>query len=198
MRKNELQAQVRRLARSGWSLIELLIVVVVLAIAAVIVIPYAASGASTAGQSAARFLVTDMLAAQMDAVSTQGFRRVHFFADGSGWCVVVLDSDELDEPFNALTATYAEDAIESQGQNQQSIVDFVQDSRFRDITILNPNFDNGELDVTFDPIGGIVTNQGAPSLGGSVEIASGEFTWEIAVAPLTGKVTVTNTSGGVQ
>ena len=198
MHQNEYQTQSSRFARAGWSFIELLSVLVVLAISAVIVIPYAASGASAAGQSATRFLVTDMLAAQMDAVATQGFRRLHFFTDGSGWCVVVLDSSELNDPFNPATAIYAEDAIESQGQNQQSIVNFVQDKRYKDITIENPNFDNGSLNVTFDPTGGIVTSEGMPSLGGSVEITSGDFRWEITVAPLTGKVSVSETTGEIQ
>jgi prepilin-type N-terminal cleavage/methylation domain-containing protein len=194
--KKHVIKQLQRYARSGWSLIELLTVVVVLGVAAMIVIPYAASGASASGQSAARLLVTDMLAAQMDAVATQNFRRVHFYSDGSGWCILELDAGELADPFDPITATYAEDAVESQGQNQQSITNFVKDARFRNITIENVNFGTGFEYITFDPTGGILANDGSPSLGGSVEITSGKFTWTITLAPLTGKVSVRETTGG--
>ena len=195
MQKIESHQEKTRCFRAGWSIVELLTVVVVLAAAAIFIVPYAASGASTAGQSATRLLVTDMLAAQMDAVATQGFRRVHFFSDGSGWCVLVLQSDELDDPFDASNATYAADEIESQGQNQQSIVNFPNDTRYKGIGIENPDFDNGSSDVTFDPMGGIVANNGTPSLGGSVAITSGKYSWEVTVAPLTGKVSVFETTG---
>ena len=181
--------------RKGWSLIELLTVIVVLGIAAVITIPYGASGASAAGQSAARLLVTEMLAAQMDAVATQSFRRVHFYDDGTGWCILELTSSQLNDPFDAVTATYAEDAIESQGQNQQSVVHFVQDTRFKNVSIMNPIFDKNSSDVTFDPTGGIVANNGSPSLGGSVKVASGAYSWVLTVGPLTGKISISESLG---
>ena len=189
MKKHEF-TQPKRYARAGWSLIELLAVVVILGIAAMIIIPFAASGASASGQSAARVLVTDMLAAQMDAVATQGFRRVHFYGDGTGWCILELNASELSLPFDSATATYAENAIESQGQDQKSIIHFVQDTRFNDIAVENVNFGTGTAGVTFDPTGGITASDGAPSLGGSVDITSGDFGWTITIAPLTGKVSV--------
>jgi hypothetical protein len=171
-------------------------VTVVLAIAAIIVIPYAASGASATGQAASRLLVTDLLTAQMDAVATQGFRRVHFYSDGSGWCIVQLEQGELADPFDAGTAVYVADAIESQGQGQQSIIQLDQDVRFQDISIQNISFGKSITSVTFDPTGGIITDDGAPSLGGSVDIVSGTYSWTISIAPLTGKVSVNENVGG--
>jgi prepilin-type N-terminal cleavage/methylation domain-containing protein len=182
-------------ARTGWSLIELLTVVVVLSIAAVITIPYAASGDSAAGQSAARLLVSEILGAQMDAIATQSFRRVHFYDDGTGWCVLVLDSSQLNIPFDSETAIYAEDEFESQGQNQQSIIHLIQDSRFNNVMIKDPTFDINSTDVTFDPTGGIIANDGTPSLGGSVELTSGSFSWVLTVAPLTGKISISESTG---
>ena len=182
-------------ARTGWSLIELLTVVVVLSIAAVITIPYAASGDSAVGQSAARLLVSEILGAQMDAIASQSFRRVHFYDDGTGWCVLVLDSGQLNIPFDPETAIYAEDEFESQGQNQQSIIHLIQDSRFNNVMIKNPTFDINSTDVTFDPTGGIVANDGTPSLGGSVELTSGSFSWVLTVAPLTGKISISESTG---
>ncbi len=168
--------------RGGWTLIEVLITVVVLSISSYFIIPYATAGASASGQSAARMAVTEILAAQMDAVATQGYRRINFFADGSGWCIEELESSELLTPFDFATATFAEDAIESQGQGQQSITIFSQDSRFQDITIENALFDGANLNVTFDSTGGIIAADGSPSTGGSFELHSGEFQWEIQLA----------------
>ena len=182
-------------ARTGWSLIELLTVVVVLSIAVVITIPYAASGDSAVGQSAARLLVSELLGAQMDAIASQSFRRVHFYDDGTGWCVLVLDSSQLNIPFDPETAIYAEDEFESQGQNQQSIIHLIQDSRFNNVMIKDPTFDINSTDVTFDPTGGIVANDGTPSLGGSVELTSGSFSWVLTVAPLTGKISISESTG---
>ena len=181
--------------RQGFTLIELLITVVVLGISSFVLIPYATSGDSASGQSATRMVVTEILAAQMDAVATQGYRRIHFFLDGSGWCVEELDSTQLMNAFDFGTATFAEDAAESQGQGQQSIIRFTEDNRFRLITIQSARFDGVNANVIFDPTGGIIAPDGSPSTGGSFELHSGEFQWEIQLAPLTGKITVNELGG---
>ncbi len=177
--------------RRGWTYIELLTTITVLAIAAVVLVPHASSGASAAGQSATRLLVTDVLAAQMDAVANQEFRRIHFFADGSGWCVEILDSSQLSTPYNSATALYADDASESQGHDQKTYINFNQDSRFSNMSIDSPLFDGANTSVIFDQTGGIVAPNGSPSTGGSFEVHSGEHAWQVQLAPLTGKVTVT-------
>ena len=187
--------QQSEIAHRGFTLIELLTTVVILGITAFVVIPYATSGSAAAGQSAARMAVIEILAAQMDAVATQSYRRIHFFSDGSGWCVEELDSSQLMNAFDVATAIFAVDAIESQGQDQQSIIRFNEDTRFRDITIQNTLFDGANLNVTLDPTGGIIAPDGSPSTGGSFELHSGEHQWEIQLAPLTGKVTVVDLSG---
>ncbi|MBC8421631.1 type II secretion system protein, partial [bacterium] len=168
MPKKHLHKSSRR--QYGWTLIELLITVVVLGISSFVLIPYATSGDSASGQSATRMVVTEILAAQMDAVATQGYRRIHFFVDGSGWCVEELDSTQLMNAFDFGTAAFAEDAVESQGQSQQSITRFTEDSRFRLITLQNALFDGMNTNVIFDPTGGIIAPDGSPSTGGSVEL----------------------------
>jgi|TARA_B100000959_G_scaffold286307_1_gene364403 type II secretory pathway pseudopilin PulG len=182
--------------RRGWTLIELLTTVAILVVSSYVLIPYATSGDSSSGQSATRMVVTEILAAQMDAVATQGYRRIHFFEDGSGWCVEKLDSIQLADSFDFATANFADDIIESQGQGQQSIIRFTEDDRFSSITISKIQFDGEYLDVIFDPTGGIVASDGSPSTGGSVELWSGKFHWKIQMAPLTGKVTVVDFGGG--
>ena len=179
----------------GFTLVELLTTCVVLVIAAVIVIPYASVGASSSGQSAARYAVSSILTAQMDAIATQGYRRIHFYTDGSGWCVEIIEQSDLANPFNAGTAIFAEDATESQGQSQQSIMKFDSDSRFGDVSIDQALFDGVSENITFDPTGGIVASDGSPSTGGSFVIQSGEYAWQVQLAPLTGKIEVAEMVG---
>ena len=188
--KNNATSKISTLRR-GWTYIELLTTITVLAVAAVVLVPHASSGASASGQSATRLVVTDILAAQMDAVANQEFRRIHFFADGSGWCVEILDSSQLSTPYNSATALYADDASESQGHDQKTYINFNQDSRFSNMSIDSPLFDGANTSVIFDQTGGIVAPNGSPSTGGSFEVHSGEHAWQVQLAPLTGKVTVT-------
>ena len=139
--------------------------------------------------------MTDILAAQMDAVAQQEFRRIHFFADGSGWCVEVLASGQLGTPFDSATAQFADDETESQGHNQKSYVDFTLDTRYNNMSIVSPLFDAANTSVIFDQTGGIIAPDGSPSTGGSFELQSGEHAWRINLAPLTGKVTVLKIEG---
>jgi type II secretory pathway pseudopilin PulG len=181
--------------RKGWALIEVLTTITVLVIAAVVLVPHASSGASASGQSVTRLAVTDILAAQMDAVANQDFRRIHFFTDGSGWCTEVLDSTQLATPFSAGTAEYAVDETESQGHNQTSYIDFNKDNRFRTMSIVSPLFDGTNTSVIFDQTGGIIAPDGSPSTGGSFEVHSDNHAWQVQLAPLTGKVDVTKVGG---
>ena len=80
-------------------------------------------------------------------------------------------------------------------QGQQSIIRFTEDNRFRLITIQSARFDGVNANVIFDPTGGIIAPDGSPSTGGSFELHSGEFQWEIQLAPLTGKITVNELGG---
>jgi type II secretory pathway pseudopilin PulG len=173
-----------------------MVVLAMLVIVATITIPHAASGAGPSGQAAARTLVSDLLSAQMDAVAAQEYRRVHFFDDGRGWCVLVLPSNALGDPFDQATAVYMADEVESQGQGQFAITDFQQDGRFRNVSIAAASFDGDSREVTFDPSGGIVASDGSPGLGGTVQIDSGQTSWEVQVAPLTGHITVSEVTGG--
>ena len=182
--------------RKGFTLLELLVTVVVIVIASVILVPYATMGDSAAGQSASRLAVSNILTAQMDAIATQSYRRVHFYSDGSGWCVEIVELADLANPFDAETALFAEDLVESQGQDQQAIMNFSEDNRFQDIEVSDVLFDGANSSVTFDPTGGIIATDGTPSTGGSFTVNSGAHSWEIALAPLTGKVTVERVDGG--
>ena len=182
-------------AKHGYTIIELIVTITVLIIASWILIPYATMGDASAGQSASRMAVSHMLTAQMDAIAEQGYRRVYFYPDGSGWCVEIIEQGNLAAPFDSNTANFAELKTESQGQDGFAIMNFKTDRRFQDISINNVSFDVGSESVIFDPAGGIVASDGSPSTGGSFTLHSGEHSWDIALAPLTGKISV-QLSGG--
>ena len=76
--------------KRGYTIIELIVTIAVLVIASWILVPYATMGDASAGQSASRMAVSHMLTAQMDAIAEQGFRRVYFYPDGSGWCIEIV------------------------------------------------------------------------------------------------------------
>ena len=195
-RMMKMQSQIKHTVhRKGWTFIELLMTILILSIAAMALVPSASSGASSSGQSATRLVVTDILAAKMDAVARQEFRRIHFFSDGSGWCIEVLESGQLATPYAQSSAVYADDVSESQGHNQKSYIDFNQDTRFKNIAIISPLFDGSNTSLIFDQTGGIIAPDGSPSTGGSFEVHSGSFSWQIQLAPLTGKVTITKLGG---
>lgn len=190
--KAQLQLQIHR---RGWTLVELITTMVIIAIAAIVIVPYASSGNSATGQSVTRLIITDILSAQMDAIANQEYRRIHFFDDGRGWCVEIVESDQLAEAYDPDLAQYVENIIESQGQNQQAIVDFSEDDRFIHISIKDVLFDGLYPSIIFDPTGGIIAPDGSPSTGGSFEVHSGGFAWEIRLAPLTGKIEVVDLGG---
>ena len=176
--------------RRGYTIIELIVTIAVLIIASWILVPYATMGDASAGQSASRMAVSHMLTAQMDAIAEQGYRRVYFYPDGSGWCVEIVEQDNLAAQFDANTSNFSELKTESQGQDGFAIMNFTTDRRFRTISIDNISFDGGNESIIFDPAGGIVASDGSPSTGGSITLRSGSHSWDIAIAPLTGKISV--------
>ena len=176
--------------RRGYTIIELIVTIAVLTIASWILVPYATMGDASAGQSASRMAVSHMLTAQMDAIAEQGYRRVYFYPDGSGWCVEIVEQGNLAAQFDANTSNFSELKTESQGQDGFAIMNFTTDKRFQTISIDNISFDGGNESIIFDPVGGIVASDGSPSTGGSITLRSGKHSWDIALAPLTGKISV--------
>ena len=185
------QANMKR----GFTIIELIVTIAVLVIASWILVPYATMGDASSGQSASRLAVSQMLTAQMDAIAEQGYRRIYFYPNGSGWCVEIVEQGNLAAPFDANTANFAELKTESQGQDGYAIMTFTTDRRFRAISIDNVSFDGGSESIIFDPAGGIVASDGSPSTGGSFTLHSGDHSWDIALAPVTGKISVQSNGG---
>src|SRR4051812_28020872 len=79
--------------RSAYTLIELLIVIAIMGISGALLIPNMVNRDSMNVQSAVRLIIGDLSFAQSDALAHQELRRVHFYDDGRGYCLIRLSSN---------------------------------------------------------------------------------------------------------
>ncbi|MFM7260532.1 MAG: Tfp pilus assembly protein FimT/FimU [bacterium] len=181
----------RRAFHRAYTLIEVLIVVAILGLAAAILIPSMSGRGDFDTQAAVRALISDISFAQSDALANQGFRRIHFYDEGNGWCLLKLDEDQLGEPFDPATADYVADPLKGGARGGAYAVDFAQDDRFASVRIEGISIDGGRRQITFDELGGTVTNGGLPGTGGSLILRSPDAAYRLDLSPVTGKVRVT-------
>lgn len=161
----------RCVIRSGFTLVEVLVVMVILGLSAAIVVPALLQPGTLGVQAAGRMAISDILIAQNDAIASQSTRRVVFDAPNNRYRLT-------DQAGNTLTATWRT----NNGGVANYIVDFNTDPRFTGVVMQNPNF-NGVATLEFDALG-------APTDGGSVELIAGNTRYRINVAPFTGLVTI--------
>ena len=146
----------RRHARGhGYTLIELLLVVALLGLAATLLIPNMVGRDAMRVQAAVRKIIGDLSFAQSDALAHQEYRRVHFYADGRGYCIERVTQATYADDFDPDTADYISDPISSTtGSGGRFITDFSIDSRFEGVVITAVNIDAGGSQVVYDPLGG--------------------------------------------
>lgn len=172
----------RQSGRPGYTLIELLIVVGVLGLAAALLVPSIGQPDTLTIQGAVRRLIGDISFAQSDALAQQENRRIQFYSDGTGYIL-------LRPPYDPNT-DFVYDPLARQDNGGAYIVDFEQDERFAGLSISSVNLDGGADYLTFDELGGTVSGGGGPGTGGTITIESANATYQITVAPFTGKLTV--------
>ena len=182
----------RKSARS-YTLIELIMVMAVLALAAAILIPNMSFRNSLTVQGVVRLLIADLSFAQSDALANQQYRRVVFYTDGSGYCMLVVPDENWDTPadLNDPTVEYVYDPLGNMGQYK---VNFIEDGRFEGITLTEVVIDGFALadrpEITYDTLGGTVVPGGGPGTGGYIVISFGDEQYRIDIATFTGKLTV--------
>lgn len=173
----------------GYTLIELLIVMAILGISSAILVPHLVNRDSMNVQAAVRLIIGDLSFAQSDALAHQELRRVHFYDDGRGYCLVRITQAELAQPFNEATADYIQDPLDA-GTVGNYIVNFLTDTRFHGVSIQSVSIDGNGRNLHYDSLGGTVTNGGGPGTGGSITVVSGTDKYRLDIAPFTGKLTV--------
>ncbi len=176
--------------RRAYTLVEAIVTLVVLAIAAVLLVPHLSDRGDTELQAAARQLVADIAWAQCDAVAGQGYRRLHFFTDGRGWCLYQVTDATFSDAFDEETADFVEDVWRTRRGGDDFIVDFPADERFSSVAISDVTTAEGGRDLTFDQLGGTVSAPGLGAGAASVTLSDGMDSWKVDVAPVTGRVVV--------
>jgi type II secretory pathway pseudopilin PulG len=176
--------------RFGYTLIEATVVLVILGIAAILLVPHLSNQGDTELQGAARQLVADISWAQCDAVASQGYRRLHFYADGRGWCLLDITDSTFANSFDAATAVFAEDPWRTRRGGGDFIVDFPNDDRYRFVTVSGITTAEGGRDLTFDRLGGTVSAPGLGAGAATVTLSDGTDSWRVDIAPVTGRVAV--------
>jgi prepilin-type N-terminal cleavage/methylation domain-containing protein len=166
----------------GYTLIEMLIVVGVLGLAGALLVPVFNQPNSLRAQSAVRRIIGDLSFAQADALAQQEWRRVHFFDDGSGYVL-------LRPPFDP-DVDFIMDPLAAAGGNGAYIVNFATEDRWEGVSISAVDIDGGESFLTFDELGGTITDGNAPGTGGTITVTTDGFEYAITIAPFTGKITV--------
>ena len=191
-----------RTKRAGYTLIELLLVVALLGIAGAILVPQLANLSSLEAQAAVRGVIADLSFAQSDALANQEFRRVHFYADGSGYCLTRIVFANFNQNFDysdgaplADTPEYIIDPLGGAGNLERYVVNFATDDRFKQVVVEAAKIDGTDLlpdgvDITYDSLGGTVSSPNTPGLGGKIIIGSTIERYEITIAPFTGKMSV--------
>jgi len=187
---------------SGYTLIELLIVVVVMGIAGAMVIPSMSRAGVLRIHAAVRSIVADLTFAQSDAAAFQQ-RRVVYFGQvaswddaASAWTVAPGNGYTLyAPPAGAANVDLVNDIMFDPFKANEAFTTSFDASKYGGAQIANASF-NGTPMVIFDELGGTGLNltSDAPGVGGSVQVVGPLSTFTISVDAFTGRVTVTKTT----
>ena len=153
----------------GFTLVELIVVIVIIAIVAAVVVPYAVGTSGLQARSAARIVMSDLEYAQNQAIVSQADITVSFSTAGNSYTV----SNESGPLIHPIT-------------KQAYTVDFDTQNGLERVSVSSASF-GGDAEVTFSPLG-------APSTNGTVTLVAGAHTYLVEVAPITGRVSVTEGS----
>ncbi len=191
LRNTPLARALQARARRAYTLIELLIVVAVLGLAAAVLIPSMSGRGDFDTQAAVRALIADISFAQSDALAHQGFRRIYFYDDGSGWCLTRVAEADLGDDFDAVTADYLTDPLMGSSTGGTYAVRLGADDRFGSVRIESVELDGNTRQLTFDELGGSVGAAGIPGTGGAIVLRSPDAAYRLDLSPLTAKIRVT-------
>ena len=170
-------------------------VVALLGIAAGILAPQLIGMGRLETSSAVRRLVADITFAQSEALAAQSYRRIHFYDDGSGYCLVSITDADFNDPFNPATADYVADPSGTVRGLGHYIVNYVDDGCFKSVSISDLEMTGGSRSLTFDSLGGTIESPGTPAGEGRIVLTGEDAEYEITIAPVTGKVSVLRIDG---
>ena len=154
---------------SGFTIIEVLIVVVILSIAAFVAIPMVGSAASMQIRSASNMIAADLEYARSMAISRGANYTVVFDCNNNRYWI--------EDQYNTVISHPVKKGFDY-------VVDFQNDSRLGKVGIIDEA--NNLSSVTFDYFG-------SPANGGDIELEAGEdIEITISVEEVTGFITISN------
>jgi prepilin-type N-terminal cleavage/methylation domain-containing protein len=162
---------------TGFTLIEILIVVVVIGIAAMIAVPMMSSAASMQIRSAANMIAADLEYAKSMAISRGQNYSVIFTGNKT---YEIHDQSGL---------------IQHPVKKRDFIINFGSDSRLNRVTIVNADFDpDSSQTITFDYLGSPYSGTGTsnPLNSGVITLQAGGITKTVNVEPVTGYISITD------
>ncbi len=159
---------------SGFTLIEIIIVVVILSIAAMAAIPLMSSASDVQIRSASNLIAADLEYAKSMAIS-RGQKYSVVFDEGENSYGIYKEgeTDPIQHPVKKGLNDY--------------VMNFSNDSRLGKVDITNVSFPtdiDGRKKITFDCLGSPVSN------GGTITISASGITATITVEPVTGYISI--------
>ena len=156
-----------RNVRTGFTIVEILIVVVILSIAALAAIPMMSSASSFQIRSAANMIAADLEYAKSMAISRGQYYYVVFNVSTDSYSIEDQDSTVIDHPVK---------------KGFPYTISFPKESRLSKVEITNVTFTSNK--VGFDCLGSPTNN------GGYITISANGTTATINVEPVTGYITI--------
>ena len=166
-----------RAQRSGFTMIEILIVVVIIAIAAMMAIPMMTSAGSMQIRSAANMIAADLEYAKSMAISRQKIYAVVFNES--------TESYQIEDPSGIIDHPVK--------KGFKYLINFSNDSRLDKVDIADVDFDpDSSHTITFDYLGSPYSGSGTsnPLNSGVISLQAGGATAIITVEPVTGFISI--------
>jgi len=161
---------------SGFTMIELIMVVIIIGIAAAMVVPMMSSAGSMQIRAAVNMVAADLEYAKSMAISRGQPYSVVFDKAAETYRIVDQAGSVIPHPVK-------------KGSNY--VVDFRNDNRISRVEIVDASFD-ATPKVTFDYLGSPYNGASTPLNSGVVTLGSQGITKTVRVEPVTGFITVSN------
>lgn len=163
-----------RAQSTGFTVIEILIVVVIIAIVAMIAVPMMSSAAAMQIRSAANMIAADLEYAKSMAISRGQYFSVVFDKTTESYRIENQAGDAIPHPVK---------------KGFDYVVDFQNDGRLNRVDIVDADFD-ATSEIKFDYLGSPYNSDGDPLNSGVISLQAGGLTRTITVEPVTGYISI--------
>ena len=165
-----------KIAESGFTLIELIVVMVVIAIAALLAVPMISSAADVQVSSAAHMIAADLEYAKSLAMTSQQNYSVAFDPGNDSYEIRNTDGNVIDHPLKA---------------GSLFTINLQNEGAVKHVDITAADFDS-QTAVTFNYLGSPYsgTTTANPLNAGTISLAARQFTMDIEVTPVTGSIKI--------